>query len=66
MTNIKNEILNWIGYKSVTIDEIHKYIQNKLGDSYEIGDSGEIINEMIAEHLLIDKEAVLSKKEYEK
>lgn len=66
MTNIKNEILNWIGYKSVTIDEIHEYIQNKLGDSYEIGDSGEIINEMIAEHLLIDKEAVLSKKEYEK
>ena len=66
MTNIKNEILNWIGYKSVTIDEIHKYIQNKLGDSYEIGDSGEIINEMIAKHLLIDYVDKKKKKEYEK
>ena len=53
MPNIQNEILNWIGNKAVTIDELHDFIKLKLSDSYEIGDSGVIINDMIAEGFLI-------------
>ena len=48
MPNIKNEILNWIGNKTVSIDELHDFIKLKLDDSYEIGDVGVIINDMIA------------------
>lgn len=53
MTNIKNEIINWIGNKAVTIDDLHDFIKLKLSDSYEIGNAGLIINDMIAEELLI-------------
>ena len=53
MPNIKNEILYWIGNKAVTIDELHDFIKLKLDDSYEIGDAGAIVNEMVAEELLI-------------
>ena len=53
MPNIKNEILNWIGNKTVSIDELHEFIKAKLSDTYEIGDAGVIINEMVAEELLI-------------
>ena len=53
MTNISNEILNWIGNKTVSIDELHDFIKSKLSDTYEIGDAGVIINEMVAEELLI-------------
>ena len=53
MQNIKNEILNWIGNKAVTIDELHEFIKSKLSGTYEIGDAGVIINEMVAEELLI-------------
>ena len=53
MPNIKNEILNWIGNKTVTTDELHEFIKSKLSDTYEIGDAGEIINEMGADELLI-------------
>ena len=53
MPNIKNEILNWIGNKTVLIDELHDFIKSKLSDTYEIGDAGVIINEMVAEELLI-------------
>ena len=53
MTNIKNEILNWIENKTVTTDELHDFIKSKLSDTYKIGDAGEIINEMVAEELLI-------------
>ena len=53
MTNIRNEILNWIGNKTVSIDELHEFIKSKLSDTYEIGDAGVIINEMVAEELLI-------------
>ena len=56
MTNIRNEILYWIGNKTVTTDELHDFIKSKLSDSYEIGDAGEIINDMIAEELLIAKD----------
>lgn len=52
MTNIKNEILNWIGNKTVTKDDLQDFIKLKLSDSYEIGDAGAIINNMIAEGLL--------------
>ena len=53
MTNIRNEILNWIGNKTVTTDELHYFIKSQLSDTYEIGDAGVIINEMVAEELLI-------------
>ena len=53
MTNIRNEILNWIGNKTVSIDELHDFIKSQLSDTYEIGDAGVIINEMVAEELLI-------------
>ena len=53
MTNIKNEILNWIGNKTVTTDELHDFIKSQLSDIYEIGDAGVIINEMVADELLI-------------
>ena len=61
MTNIRNEILNWIGNKTVTTDELHDFIKSKLSDSYEIGDAGEIINDMIAEELLMAKDFELKR-----
>ena len=39
MTNIRNEILNWIGNKTVTTDELHDFIKLQLNDTYEIGDA---------------------------
>ena len=62
MQNIKNEILNWIGNKAVTIDELHDFIMLKLDDSYEIGDAGVIINEMVAEELLIANDFEVKRK----
>ena len=62
MTNIKNEILNWIGNKAVTIDKLHEFIKLKLDDSYEIGDAGVIINDMIAEELLIANDFEIKRK----
>ena len=53
MPNIRNEILNWIGNKTVSIDELHYFIKSQLSDTYKIGDAGVIINEMVAEELLI-------------
>ena len=62
MQNIKNEILNWIGNKAVTIDELHDFIKLKLDDSYEIGDAGAIVNEMVAEELLIANDFEVKRK----
>ena len=62
MPNIQNEILNWIGNKSVTIDELHDFIKLKLDDSYEIGDAGVIVNDMIAEELLIANDFEIKRK----
>ena len=62
MPNIKNEILNWIGNKAVTIDELHDFIKLKLDDSYEIGDAGVIINDMIAGELLIANDFEIKRK----
>ena len=56
MPNIRNEILNWIGNKTVTTDELHDFIKSQLSDTYGIGDAGEIINEMVAEELLISND----------
>ena len=62
MTNIKNEILNWIENKTVTTDELHDFIKSQLSDTYEIGDAGVIINEMVAEELLIANDFEVSRK----
>ena len=45
--------LIWIGNKTVTTDELHEFIKSQLSDTYQIGDAGVIINEMVAEELLI-------------
>ena len=60
--NIKNEILNWIGNKTVSIDELHDFIKSQLSDTYEIGDAGVIINEMVAEELLIANDFEVKRK----
>ena len=62
MPNIQNEILNWIGNKAVTIDELHDFIKSKLNESYEIGDAGAIVNDMIAEELLIANDFEIKRK----
>ena len=62
MTNIKNEILNWIGNKTVSIDELHDFIKSQLSDTYEIGDAGIIINEMVADELLITNDFEVKRK----
>ena len=36
MPNIRNEILNWIGNKTVTTDELHDFIKSQLSDTYNI------------------------------
>ena len=53
MPNIRNEILNWIGNTTVSIDELHDFIKSQLSDTYKISNAGEIINEMLSEELLI-------------
>ena len=62
MPIIQNEILNWIGNKAVTIDELHEFIKSKLSGTYEIGDAGVIINEMVAEELLIANDFEIKRK----
>ena len=62
MPNIRNEILNWIGNKTVTTDELHEFIKSMLSDTYEIGDAGVIINEMVAEELLIANDFEVKRK----
>ena len=62
MPNIKNEILNWIGSKAVSIADLHDFIKSKLSDSYEIGDAGVIINDMIAEELLTANDFEIKRK----
>ena len=62
MPNIRNEILNWIGNKTVMTDELHEFIKSKLSDTYEIGDAGEIINEMVADELLIANDFEVKRK----
>ena len=62
MPNIRNEILNWIGNKTVTTDALHEFIKSQLSDTYEIGDAGVIINEMVAEELLITNDFDVKRK----
>lgn len=52
MTNIKNEILNWIGDKDVDIYELTEFIHSQLGNKYEFGDAGYVINEMLSVGIL--------------
>ena len=62
MPNIRNEILNWIGNKIITIDELHEFIKSQLSDTYEIGNAGVIINEMVADELLIANDFEVKRK----
>ena len=50
------------GNKAVTIDELHDFIKLKLDDSYEIGDAGVIINDMISGKLLIANDFEIKRK----
>ena len=62
MPNIRNEILNWIGNKTVSTDELHDFIKSQLSDTYRISDAGVIINEMVAEELLIANDFEVKRK----
>ena len=64
MPNIRKEILNGIGNKTVTTDELHDFIKSQLSDTYEIGDAGIIINEMVAEELLIANDFDVKRKSH--
>lgn len=52
MKNLHSELLSWIGESEVNVDALHKHIHEQLGESYEIGDAGVVVNEMIAQGLL--------------
>lgn len=52
MKNLHSELLSWIGEREVTMDALHAHIHERLGESYDIGDAGMVVNEMIAEGLL--------------
>ena len=62
MQNIKNEFLKRIVNNTVSIDDLHDFIKLKLDDSYEIGDAGVIINDMIAGELLIANDFEIKRK----
>lgn len=57
MKNLHSELLSWIGEREVTVDALHEHIHEQLGESYEIGDAGLVVNEMIAEGLLEEDES---------
>lgn len=63
MKKLHSEILSWIGENQVNVDMLHKHIHEQLGESYEIGDAGLVVNEMIAEGLLdINEMNIIRKK----
>lgn len=62
MTNIHNKIINRIGNKSVSIDSLYEFIKLTLCDSYEIGDAGVIIINIIDNGQLIVKEFAITRK----
>ena len=64
MPTIKNEILNWIGNNTVSIDDLHDFIKSQLSDTYNMGDAGVIINEMVAEELLIANDFEVERNAY--
>ena len=37
MKNLHSELLSWIGEREETVEAIHEYIHEQLGESYEIG-----------------------------
>ena len=41
------------------MDALHEHIHEQLGESYEIGDAGIVLNEMIAEGLLEVDESLI-------
>ena len=51
-----------MGNKTVTTDELHDFIKSQLSDTYEIGDAGVIINEMVADELLITNDFEVKRK----
>ena len=52
MIELHTEILSWIGEATMTVDDLHTHIHKFLGDRYEIGDAGIVINDMIAAGLI--------------
>ena len=53
MKNLHSEILSWIGENQVTVDELHAHIHEQLGESYEIGDAGLVVNEYKQNNLIV-------------
>ena len=64
MKNLRSELLSWIGEREVTVDALHEHIRERLGERYEIGDAGLVVNEMIAEGLLDINEMGIIRKKY--
>ena len=52
MKRFVEEIQSWIGQDSVDVEKLREHIHLILGEKYEIGDAGLIINKMLAAHLL--------------
>ena len=52
MIELHTEILSRIGEAAVTVDDLHAHIHTLLGDRYEIGDAGIVVNDMISAGLI--------------
>ena len=48
MIELHTEFLSYIGEATLTVDDLHTHIHNFLGDRYEIGDAGIVINDMLS------------------
>ena len=48
MKRLFEEIQSWIGQDSVDVEKLREHIHLILGEKYEIGDAGLIINKMLA------------------
>ena len=55
MKRLFEEIQSWIGQDSVDVEKLREHIHLILGEKYEIGDAGLIINKMLAAKLVSAK-----------
>lgn len=53
MKNLHSEILSWIGESQDTVNALHEHIHEQLGESYEIGDAGMVVNEYKQNNIIV-------------
>ena len=53
MKKLHSEILAWIGENQVNVDALHEHIHEQLGESYEIGDAGLVVNEYKQNNIIV-------------